>query len=91
LSLPTFAVVCTMPDDAVTPGTFAAADSADAAQKRDYVCEANFYIAEQALQKGSKDKAVDLFKRIVAECPRAFFEYQGAAAELKALGRGVAQ
>jgi lipoprotein NlpI len=50
------------------------------------LCEANFYIAELDLLQGRKDDAVRFFQRALARCSKVVPEYQGAAAELKALG-----
>jgi lipoprotein NlpI len=63
----------------------AAADDADASTRRDQVCEANFYVGELALQRGAKEEAVRLFRLAAADCPKAFIEYTGAAAELRML------
>jgi len=65
----------------------AAADDPDAVTKNDQICEANFYMGELALQQGKKDGAKRLFSLAVADCPKTFFEYEGATAELKALAR----
>jgi tetratricopeptide (TPR) repeat protein len=64
----------------------AAADDPKAETKKGQVCEANFYTAELALQQGNKDEAKRLFALAAADCPRTFIEYEGAMAELKALG-----
>ena len=45
----------------------------------------NFFSGELALQRGDKNEAMRLFNLSVAECPKAFIEYEGA--ELKALGQ----
>jgi len=49
------------------------------------VCEAHFYMAEDALLRRSGD-AIGLFRQAVKECPQNFHEYEGAAAELRAAG-----
>jgi lipoprotein NlpI len=64
----------------------AAADDPDARTKNDRVCEANFYSGEWGLQRGDKEEATRLFRQAAANCSKAFVEYEGAAAELKALG-----
>jgi lipoprotein NlpI len=64
----------------------AAADTPDAAKKRDQVCEANFYTGELALQRDTKEDATRLFQLAAANCPKHFTESWAAAAELKALG-----
>jgi tetratricopeptide (TPR) repeat protein len=63
-----------------------AAANPDADTKRDQVCEANFYTAELVLHQGKIDDAVRLLRLAAADCPKTFTEYQGAVAELKALG-----
>ena len=49
------------------------------------VCEAHFYMAEDALLRRSGD-AIGLFRQAVKECPQNFHEYEGAVAELRAAG-----
>jgi tetratricopeptide (TPR) repeat protein len=49
------------------------------------VCEAHFYMGEDALLRQRPD-AVELFRAAVKECPVNFHEYEGAAAELRAMG-----
>jgi hypothetical protein len=49
------------------------------------VCEAHFYLAEDAVLRQRPD-AVDLFRSAVQECPVNFHEYEGATAELRAMG-----
>ena len=49
------------------------------------VCEAHFYMAEDALLRQRAD-AIALFRQAAAECPQNFHEYEGAAAELRAAG-----
>ena len=72
------------PDD--TEAVLAAADDPDPDIKKNQVCEANFYSGEIALQLGKRDDAIRLFKLAAAECPKSYVEYEGARAELKALG-----
>jgi lipoprotein NlpI len=70
----------------MTPAAvLAAADDPDAEKKRGQVCEANFYRGEYALQKGSKNDAVLLFRLAAADCPKGFVEWSAANSELKAL------
>ena len=64
----------------------AAADDPDPTKKREQVCEANFYSGELALLKGAKDQATRLFRLAASDCPKSFVEWEGANAELKALG-----
>jgi lipoprotein NlpI len=54
--------------------------------RRGRLCEINFYSAELALQKGTKDSALPLLKKAAADCPQDFVEYTGAKAELKLNG-----
>jgi lipoprotein NlpI len=71
----------------MTPGALlAAADDPDAITKKGQVCEANFYIGELSLMKGSKDEATRLFRLAASDCPRDFVEWDAANSELKALG-----
>jgi len=53
------------------------------------VCEAHFYMAEDALLRQRSD-AVALFRQAVQECPQNFHEYEGATAELRAMGQPFA-
>jgi tetratricopeptide (TPR) repeat protein len=64
----------------------AAADDPDAKRKKGQVCEANFYIGQLALQQGAKEEAARLFQLAVTVCPKSFFEWWAAEAELKGLG-----
>jgi lipoprotein NlpI len=47
------------------------------------VCEAHFYMAEDALLRQHGDASA-LFRLAAKECPPNFHEYEGAVAELKA-------
>ncbi len=49
------------------------------------VCEARFYMAEDALLRRRGD-AIGLFRQAAKECPPNFHEYEGAVAELRAAG-----
>jgi lipoprotein NlpI len=64
----------------------AAADDPDATKRKGQVCEANFYTGELSLLKGSKNEATRLFRIAASDCPHNFIEWDGANAELKALG-----
>lgn len=64
----------------------AAADDPDPVKKKGQICEANFFTAELALQRGVKEEARRLFGLALADCPPTFVEAQAAAAELKLLG-----
>jgi lipoprotein NlpI len=65
-----------------------AADDSDAKKRKGQVCEANFYTAELALQRGSKDDAHRLFDLAATDCPDTFVERQAAKVELGALHAG---
>ena len=62
-----------------------AAKRSQAAQNLSQVCEAHFYMAEDALLRQRGDP-VALFRQAAKECPINFHEYEGAVAELKAAG-----
>jgi lipoprotein NlpI len=57
------------------------------ADKPDQRCEAQFYIGQWHVLKGNAAKAEAAFKVAVETCPKSFFEYAGAVAELKRLKR----
>jgi len=65
-----------------------AADDADPVKRKWQFCEANFYIAERALQRGSKEEALKLFDQAAADCPKTFIEKQAADVELGSLRAG---
>jgi hypothetical protein len=46
------------------------------------VCDANFYIAELALQQNRKDEALRSFRLVASDC----IGFPAATAELKAMG-----
>ena len=46
----------------------------------------DIHSGELDLQQSKKDGATRLFRLAVAGCPKDFIEYEGANAELKALG-----
>lgn len=60
-----------------------AAKRSQVVQNLSQVCEAHFYMAEDALLRQRGD-AIALFRQSVQECPKNFHEYEGAAAELRA-------
>jgi lipoprotein NlpI len=71
----------------LTPeAVLAAADDPDLSTKKNQVCEANFYTGEFTLQRNDKGETTRLFRLAAAGCPKSFNEYEGAVAELKALG-----
>jgi lipoprotein NlpI len=63
----------------------AKAAAAQQANDLSQVCEARFYLAEDALLR-RRGNATALFQATVKECPRNFHEYEGAQAELAAAG-----
>ncbi len=60
------------------------------AHDQSQVCEAHFYMAEDALLRQHGD-ARALFGQAAKECPPNFHEYEGAVAELKSAGATPAQ
>jgi lipoprotein NlpI len=66
--------------------TIVAAYDKDPQTKHGKVCEANFYSGELALQRSDKRDALRFFRLAVNACPKDFIEWEGADAELKALG-----
>jgi hypothetical protein len=62
-----------------------AAKRSQAVQNLSQVCEAHFYMAEDALLRQRGD-AFALFRQAAKECPINFHEYEGAVAELRAAG-----
>jgi lipoprotein NlpI len=71
----------------LTPSALlAAAEDTDPKTMRGQLCEANFYSGELALLQGAKDDAIRLFQLAARNCSKTFFEWEGATAELKALG-----
>nr|WP_198031235.1 hypothetical protein [Bradyrhizobium sp. th.b2] len=72
---------------ALTPErVLSAADDADPKRRKAQVCEANFYTAELALQRGSAEDARQSLDLAAADCPKAFVESWAATVELKGLG-----
>jgi lipoprotein NlpI len=61
------------------------ANKSQAAKDLSQVCEAHFYMAEDALLRQHGD-AIALLRQAAGECPANFHEYEGAVAELKAAG-----
>jgi lipoprotein NlpI len=64
----------------------AAADNPDPNTKKGQVCEANFYSGEFALRSASVAEATRRFRLAANDCPKSFVEWEGANAELKAVG-----
>lgn len=65
-----------------------AADDTNPAKKKAQVCEANFYVAERALQSGLKEEALRLFEQAAGDCPKTFIEKQAADVEISFLRAG---
>ena len=63
-----------------------AARDPNADTKREQLCEANFYLGELALQRGTKDEAMRLFGLAAAGCRKNANVWADANAELRALG-----
>lgn len=71
----------------LTPAdVLAAAAAPDAIKMKGQICEANFFNGERALERSEREEAARLFQLAAAECPKGFFEWASANAELKALG-----
>jgi lipoprotein NlpI len=68
-----------------TEQLLAAADDSNPKKRKRQVCEANFYAAEFALQRDSKEDAQRLFGLAAADCPKDFIARQVAIVELKGL------
>jgi lipoprotein NlpI len=59
------------------------------ARDQSQVCEAHFYLGEDAVLRQRPD-AVEQFRTAARECPVNFHEYEGATAELRAMGLPLA-
>ena len=71
----------------LTPAAvLAAAEHPDAAVRLGQICEANFYSGEFALRGADTAEARRLFGLAARDCPKSFAEWEGADAELRALG-----
>lgn len=68
------------------PGLEAAAATAGTETPSEQRCEADFYIGEARLLRHNPS-ATGLFERARATCPKSFYEYEGAVAELKRIGK----
>jgi len=53
--------------------------------QRNQRCEANYYIGQWQLLRGSRQQAATLLRDARAMCPSSFIEYEGAVAELRRL------
>jgi tetratricopeptide (TPR) repeat protein len=49
-------------------------------------CEASFYVAEYLLAHASRERARQLLRQAAISCPKGYFEYASARAELRKLG-----
>jgi tetratricopeptide (TPR) repeat protein len=67
------------------PTLLDAAKKSQDARDLSQVCEAQFYMAEDALLRQRGD-AITLFRKTAQTCPQNFHEYEGAVAELRAAG-----
>lgn len=57
------------------------------AKTPDERCEASFYLGQWHLLNGDKSAARTALNAAFATCPKTFFEYRGAEAELKRMGQ----
>jgi lipoprotein NlpI len=62
----------------------ASAKESDPKKSRERLCEANFFIGQLALQRGSKEEAKRAFQIAVRDCPPELLEMGAATAELTA-------
>jgi len=88
------------PDDKAWPGPvigfllgrmdvnalFQAAEHQDAKVRAEQVCEAEFFAGQWELIRGRGNEARNRLQRAAQSCPKSFFEYEGAVAELRRLG-----
>jgi lipoprotein NlpI len=63
----------------------AASTDSDPKRQMEKRCEANFYLAHWRLLRGERERALELLREARSRCPRDFFEYEGAVAELRRL------
>jgi lipoprotein NlpI len=63
---------------------FASAKDSDPKKSRERLCDANFFVGQLALQRGSKEEAKRAFQIVVRDCPPELLEMGAAAAELSA-------
>lgn len=63
-----------------------AAQKGSLQEQREQLCEASFYLGEEALMRGNRDEAVRLFRQAMGTNLTYFYEYQGAAVEMQRLG-----
>jgi lipoprotein NlpI len=60
----------------------ASAKDSDPKKSRERLCDANFFVGQLALQRGSKEEAKRAFQIVVRDCPPELLEMGAAAAEL---------
>src|SRR4029077_19352362 len=65
-----------------TPETLLAA-----ADKPEEHCEAQFYLGQWHLLRGARANSIEALRSAAKSCPKDFFEYAGALAELKRLAQ----
>jgi lipoprotein NlpI len=68
-------------------GKRSAAEMSAAAAKPEERCEAQFYLGEWYLLHNDRSKAASALGNAATSCPKAFYEYGGAVAELKRLNQ----
>jgi GAF domain-containing protein len=61
----------------------ASATDSDQKKSRERLCEANYFIGQFALQRGSKEEAKRAFQIAGRDCPRQLLEMGAAVAELR--------
>lgn len=64
----------------------AAVQKGTSQEQREQLCEASFYLGEEALMRGNRDEAARLFRQAIGTNLTYFYEYQGAAVEMQRLG-----
>jgi lipoprotein NlpI len=67
----------------------AAAKVKDMEEERQRICEAYFYLGEDALLRGRRADALDLLRKATKTGPATSFAYLAAEAELARLGAGI--
>jgi rhomboid protease GluP len=63
-------------------GTRSAEATLSSATKSEEFCEAHYYLGQWLLLRKEVVKAASEFEAAKASCPKTFFEYEGAIAEL---------
>jgi lipoprotein NlpI len=62
-----------------------ASTDSNAERQREQRCEANFYTAHWHLFQNATERALAALQEAERSCPKQFFEYEGALAELRRL------